>query len=412
MSSLKPSYYCLIFLMATFFFSCKKNEVPIVGTDSTGNIIGNSTTSNDTTKITVGTLLVKYSKTDPCYPDNEVFTFTATSSQYPSSANTYYWYFGDGGSATGINVQHAYNATGAYAVLLEIKNSNDNLLASTTFSVQAWGQQIKLVPSFYTQFDFSTNTNYVTFNSTSSINKGSVINYLWTWGDGTTYNSSNGLIRHQFPAVAKDTTYPVKLTITADAGCTADTVIKVTIPGTYPITGDFNAVAYNACSNEYFKFTPTATNVPAGAVYYWNFSTGYADTTASLPIQYQFQYMNDYDVIMKIYLNSRLIYTTHKMVSAKGPNAAPQARFITAWISTNGNISETWGFTSQSTILHGGISGYYWNLGNGNIDTTYDVFTQSTYQKNTAPSNYTIRLIVNGNGCADTAYNTIQVSAK
>jgi len=100
------------------------------------------------------------------------------------------------------------------------------------------------------------------------------------------------------------------------------------------------------------------------------------------------------------------------MVSAKGPNAAPQARFITAWISTNGNISETWGFTSQSTILHGGISGYYWNLGNGNIDTTYDVFTQSTYQKNTAPSNYTIRLIVNGNGCADTAYNTIQVSAK
>ena len=412
MSRIKPSYYFLLLLMAAFFFSCKKSEIPVVATDSAGNIVGNTTTSNDTTKITVGSLSVKYSKTDPCYPNNEVFTFTANSVAYPSSSASYIWYFGDGGSATGTDVQHAYNATGAYVVLLEIKNSSGNLLTSTTFSIQAWGQQIKLVPSFYTQFDFSTNTNYVTFNSTSSINKGSVINYLWTWGDGTTSNASNGLTRHQFPAVGKDIIYPVKLTITADAGCTADTIINVPIPATYPITGDFNAVAYNACSNEYFQFTPTATNVPAGAVYYWNFSTGRGDTTASLPIQYHYQYMNDYDVIMKIYLNSRLIYTTHKLVNAKGENPAPQARFFPAWISTNGNISETWSFTSQSTILHGGISGYYWNLGNGNIDTTYDVFTQSTYQKNASPTNYTIRLIVTGNGCADTAYNSIQVSAK
>ena len=193
MSRIKPSYYFLLLLMAAFFFSCKKSEIPVVATDSAGNIVGNTTTSNDTTKITVGSLSVKYSKTDPCYPNNEVFTFTANSVAYPSSSASYIWYFGDGGSATGTDVQHAYNATGAYVVLLEIKNSSGNLLTSTTFSIQAWGQQIKLVPSFYTQFDFSTNTNYVTFNSTSSINKGSVINYLWTWGDGTTSNASNGL---------------------------------------------------------------------------------------------------------------------------------------------------------------------------------------------------------------------------
>jgi hypothetical protein len=401
-------YYSLLFCSITFFFACNKNDGSV--TSNAKNIVGTDTTYHDTTQITVGDLVMKYNQTDPCFPSSEVFTFTASSKSIASNA-TYNWYFGDGYTATGNTVEHSYDASSPYVVMLEIKNAAGDIIKSATFSVKAWGKQIKPEASFSVKSDFTNNTNYITFNSTSSINKGSVVNYLWNWGDGTTESSSVGLTRHQFPTVITDKTYPVKLTITSDAGCTSSATVNVTVPATYPITGDFNAVAYEACTNEHFLFTPTATNVPTGSVYYWNFSDGRGDTTASLPIAYKYKYMNDYDVIMSIYLNSRLIYRTHKTVNAKGEDPKPQARFYSTWVSSNAT-QETWGFMSQSTILHGGIDGYYWDFGNGNIDNSYKIYAENTYQKNTTATNYNIRLIVTGNGCADTTYRSISVSAK
>jgi hypothetical protein len=401
-------HYFLTSLVVVFLFSCSKNDTS--SNAHAKNIVGIDTVFHDTAQITVGDLVMKYNQTDPCFPSTEVFTFTASSPSIPATA-TYNWYFGDGYTAVGNSVEHSYDASSPYVVMLEIKNEKSEILKSATFSVKAWGKQIKPVASFSTKSDFPANTNYITFNSTSSINKGTIVHYLWNWGDGTTENSAVGLTRHQFPTATTDKTYPVKLTLTSDAGCTAENTVNITVPATYPITGDFNAVAYDACTNEHFLFTPMATNVPTGAVYYWNFSDGRGDTTASIPISYQYKYMNDYDVVMSIYLNSRLIYRTHKMVSAKGENPKPTASFFSSWIGYNAS-TETYGFTSQSTIKHGGIDGYYWDFGDGNTNNTYTIYATNTYQKASTKSNYNIRLIVTGNGCADTAYRSITISAK
>jgi hypothetical protein len=403
-------YYIFIIMIAGLISSCKK------GSYNTGNITPDSvatvTISGDTTIVSFDNITIRYSKTPPCYPDSEIFTFTATArSGIPASA-VYTWYFGDGYTTTGTTVQHAYDASSPYVLLLNITNgSGGDLLNTVTFSVQAWGKQIKPVADFYTQSDFPTNLNYITFNSTSSLNKGAIVHYLWDWGDGTTESSSQQLTRHQFPAVVTDKTYPVKLTITTDAGCTGDTVINVTVPATYPISGDFNAVAYNACTNEYFLFTPTAVNVPAGATYTWNFSTGRGDTTATLPIRYSFPSMNDYDVIMTIYLNGRLIYTTHKAVNAKGPNPTPVASFYSKLESINAS-AVVWSFNSTSVIAHGGIDGYAWDFGNGNTDNQYNSFVETTYSEKTTSVSYQVRLIASGNGCSDTAYQTVTVPGK
>jgi PKD repeat protein len=238
------------------------------------------------------------------------------------------------------------------------------------------------------------------------------VQYRWNWNDGTKIDTvANGLIRHEFPSATTDKIYPVKLTIQTDAGCTADTTVNVTVLANYPITGDFNAVAYNACTSEYFLFTPTATNVPTGAYYVWNFSDGRGDTTAPYPIKYVYKYMNDYDVIMTIVLNNRVIYKTHKMVGAKGENPKPKASFYTTLVN-NTSTSTKYSFNSQSTIAHGGISAFLWDFGNGATDNNYSSFIENTYTKTTTATNYTVRLIVQGNGCADTTYRTVSVGAK
>lgn len=402
-------YHIFIFIVfAGLLYSCKKGSggTSKIFTDTTAKVI----TSNDTTMVSIGNLDIKYSKTPPCYPGNEVFTFTATAKVGVPSNAIYKWYFGDGYTSNGTTVQHSYDAPSSYALILDITTSDGDVLGSVTFSVKAWGKQIKPEASFSTQFDFADNVNYVTFNSTSSLNKGAIVHYLWDWGDGTTENSSQQLTRHQFPSVITDKTYPVKLTIITDAGCTDDTTINVTIPATYAIKGDFNAVAYDACTNEHFVFTAAATNVPAGSVYSWNFSVGRGDTTGN-PIGYSYQYMNDYDVIMSIYLNGRLIYKTHKMVGAKGLNPKPKASFYGTLVSEN-TSSVMWSFNSTSTIAHGGINGFAWNFGNGNTDNDYNSFIETTYQKTSSPVSYQVRLIVSGNGCSDTAYKTVAIGAK
>jgi PKD repeat protein len=405
------TYCSLVLLLAVTVASCKKTDVtPDTATDD-DEIIGTIRISNDTTYVTVGSVAIYYTKTAPCYPSTEIFTLTATTTNLPSNV-TFNWYFGDGNIATGKTVQHGYDAPSPYVIRLDVKNASQEVIATATFPVKAWGQQLKPVAIFSYKNDFNDNTNYITFNSASSVNRGAIVQYRWNWNDGTKIDTvANGLIRHEFPSATTDKIYPVKLTIQTDAGCTADTTVNVTVLANYPITGDFNAVAYNACTSEYFLFTPTATNVPTGAYYVWNFSDGRGDTTAPYPIKYVYKYMNDYDVIMTIVLNNRVIYKTHKMVGAKGENPKPKASFYTTLVN-NTSTSTKYSFNSQSTIAHGGISAFLWDFGNGATDNNYSSFIENTYTKTTAATNYTVRLIVQGNGCADTTYRTVSVGAK
>ena len=405
----------IIILVLMGFLSCNKDSTPAVDTNISKVIVKTTTsTSGDTTTYTIGSLVVTATRTSPCYPSTEVFTFKANISQITDAASVN-WYFGDGHIATGKEVQHEYNNAASFVVQIDVKNSKGILTNSATFPLKAWGQQLKPVAIFSAKNDFPENMNYVTFNSASSVNHGSIVNFHWDWEDGTVSNVAAALTRHQFPQAIKDVTYPVKLTITTDAGCTADTTVYVWVPAVYTsvITGDFAAVAQNACTNESFTFTPQATSVPGGSIYYWHWSDGTHDDSG-YNAQHTFAYMNDYDVIMYIKYNGRTIYTTHKVVNAKGPNPKPKASFYFTWVkeyTTDVLVS----FNSQSTIEHGGMDGFYWDFANGKADNNYNSFTETRYTRGnpgTGTTDYKVRLIVTGNGCADTAYQTVTIPAQ
>ncbi|MFY8003417.1 MAG: PKD domain-containing protein [Chitinophagaceae bacterium] len=394
-------------VLALNFFACSKDEP--VAEKPKEPAIAKVEKRGDTTFVSLPNIAIEVTQTSPCFPSTEVVTFKAKLSNFPSGVTTK-WQLGDGNQKTGTEVTHSYQLKGYLVARLEVFSAENQVLASANFPIQVWGQQIKPEPSFSHKFDFPDNLNYVTFNSSSSLNRGSIVKYRWDWGDGKVEETALGLMRHEFPTSPTDKDYTVKLTITTDAGCTATTEGKVVIPATYPITGAFSAEAKDACTNETIVFTAQATNVPTGAVYKWNFSDGRGEFTGN-PITYQYKYMNDYDVIMSIYLNDRLIYRTHKTVNAKGENPKPQARFYKTWRYDNANEVK-WSFNSQSTILHGGIDGYFWDFGDGKTNTEFASYVENIYQRKAATQNYQVRLIVTGNGCADTAYQTVEIPGK
>ncbi len=397
--------------------SCNKSTSNII-TDSTTNVITKTTTSvdGDTTVYTIGQLIITATRTSPCYPSTEIFTFKADASAI-ANATSYNWYYGDGYSDSGQVVKHGYNNAAPFVVQLDIKNGNGIVIYSSSFPVKAWGQQLKPVAIFTTKDDFPTNENYVTFTSYSSVNHGSIVQFHWNWGDGSTSNTADALVRHLFPTNTQDVNYQVKLTITTDAGCTADTTVTVWVPGAYPITGDFAAVENNGCTNESFSFTAQATSVPGGSVYYWHWSDGTHDDSG-YNVQHTFAYKNDYDVIMYIKLNGRTIYTAHKDIFAKGQSKSPKptASFYYTWVNEYAtNVLVSFNSQSQQPAGGGAIDGYYWNFSNGKIDTSFNSFTETRYQRGTAGSgnkDYQVRLIVTGNGCADTAYQTVSIPSQ
>ncbi|MDP1844314.1 MAG: PKD domain-containing protein [Sediminibacterium sp.] len=400
-----------LILGCIWFAACKKDTTTpledLIKADSTlgtkGAIIS---VSKDTTTVSYGNIQIKFSQTSTCFPSKEIVTFTASGVDLPAGGY-YNWEFGNGNTANGKTVTYSYPAAGSYVVVLYVMANANISLAKVVFPIKVLGEQTKPVASFTFKSDFPANLNYITFNSTSSVNQGDFVQYIYNWGDGTQLISAVGLTRHEFPKKINDTTYAVKLTVTTNSGCKADTSIPVLIPGIYNIKGSFTTQSINACTNEQIIFTAAAENVPTGAIYEWNFSDGLPVKTGN-SITYKYKYPNDYDVIMMVKLNGRVIYTTNKLVNAKGENPKPTAKFEETLVSQN-STTVRWSFNSKSTIPTSTIDSYQWDFGNGKTNNAFYSFIETDYAKESTAKTYKVQLIVTGNGCTDTTSKTITI---
>lgn len=401
----------IFILFVCCFAACKKdNPTPLTDLIKIDSAAGTKgaiiSVAKDTTTVSYGNIQIKFSQTSTCYPSKEIVTFTASGVDLPAGGY-YNWEFGNGNTANGKTVTYTYPSAGSYVVVLYVMANANTSLAKVVFPIKAFGEQTKPVASFTIKSDYPANLNYITFNSTSSVNQGDFIQYMYDWGDGTKLISSVGLNRHEFPQKMNDTTYAVQLTVTTNTGCKADTIIPVLVPGIYNIKGSFTAQAINACTNEQIVFTAAAENVPTGAEYEWNFSDGLPVKTGN-QITYKYKYPNDYDVIMMVKLNGRIIYTTNKLVHSKGENPSPTALFEETLVAEN-NSSVRWSFNSKSTIPTSTIDSYQWDFGNGKTNNDFYSFIETTYLKESIAKSYKVQLIVTGNGCADTTSKIITV---
>lgn len=393
--------------------ACKKEvdkPADLTNTQDLNPLIGGTTSVfRDTTTIKDGDVTIIYSKTSACYPSNEIFSFTASIPGVPANAK-YVWEFGDGKSLTGVTVRNMYKDPATYTIILQVKSSTDQLLHKASVSIKALGQQVTPTAVFSSALADINILNNMTFTSRSSVPTGTIVDHFWDWADGTTSNTSNSFIPKNFPQVAQDKTYPVRLIVSANSGCKDTATVNVFVPATYNISGNFTAEQFDACTNEYFIFTPTATSVPTGAVYTWDFADATGFVTGN-PVKKQFTYQNDYDVKMTITLKGKIIYQTHKAVRAFGQNIKPKALMLKNVVSST-TTKEKWAFYSQSNVPHGFLTGYRWEMPFNRIDDNFNTIVEQEYTKAATPTNYSVRFIVTSNtGCKDTAVANIVVPA-
>jgi PKD repeat protein len=129
------------------------------------------------------------------YPPYEP-TFDGSASSSPDGAIVSYdWDFGDGEKDTGAIVSHVYEDKGVYEVTLVVTDSSGQT-----------GARIEVVEALNrtptARFTFSPYWVYAqveaTFDASESSDKdGEIVQYLWSFGDGT---SDEGMVvRHAFP---------------------------------------------------------------------------------------------------------------------------------------------------------------------------------------------------------------------
>lgn len=303
------------------------------------------------------------------------------------------WDFGDGNTADNVNYpSHIYTKPGTYIVTLYVYGYN-GLTGTYKDSVKVKGLDaaIKFDPKE------TCSSQPVNFNASTT----GVTNYVWDFGDGQLFSSTDSTAVHSYrgPGV-----YKPSLLITNTDGCTvaAPSTEKITIDS---LSAKIKGIPLQACNQVKINFNAEVYSVGASQnqnflSYKWNFGTGNAADTANTanPV-FQYNSPGTYTVTLRVTARSGCVKDVSEIVvvkqSSKGTITAPAA--ICA--------GEAATFTSVATITNG--VQWNWDFKNGQTATTQNPSAQ-TY--NTAGS-YPVTLVVNNQGCLDTATHILTVNA-
>jgi PKD repeat protein len=149
--------------------------------------------------------------------------FDASASADPGAGGPiagYAWTFGDGTTATGVSISHAYSRPGSYPVTLTVTNGV-GLSASVTQFVSIGDEAPSVTASVSPRVIAGQATS---FNATASDPDSSIVAYAWDFGDHV--NASSAHPTHTYKSAGH---YTVTVTVTAGDGSRASTIIAVLV---------------------------------------------------------------------------------------------------------------------------------------------------------------------------------------
>ena len=166
-----------------------------------------------------------FSPTSPGINDAITFNASASTDEGAACATcTYSWNFGDGTTASGLVVTHAYTSAGTKTVTLTVTDASGAASAPLTQAIAVTAGTITATVTFSPTNPRVGDT--VQFDGRSSTASGSatITSYEWDFGNGQTATGATASTTYSAVRV-----YTVRLTIRDNLGRTATTTIAVNV---------------------------------------------------------------------------------------------------------------------------------------------------------------------------------------
>ncbi len=310
--------------------------------------------------------------------------------------NTFLWDFGNGTSDNAeANFSRTYINTGELPDTFNIKLTTRNIYNCSRFSGQSVIVFPEVTADFTSEDDIDAGCTPLTV---SFLNQSQLANqYIWTFGDGSSSTTENPT--HMFVSPGhQETYYDVELEAISQYGCT-DYEEKVITVYPKPIA-DFFVFPYE----QFFPSTSVVlSNLSSEGnwLFHWDMGDGNIFSTDSRDdFEYTYEWEEGeyqtrfYDITLKAE-NPYCYDSETKQVMIKAPH--PIVGFTP---SAQGCPPFKVQFNNQSMY---GLN-YFWDFGDGNTST--ESSPEHTF---TDPGSFHVKLVVEGEGGLDSAFQTITV---
>ncbi len=335
------------------------------------------------------TPMANFSSTDTNCQQSPVQFYDLSQQNGGGPIVTWEWDFGDPGS--GVNnhsaqqhPEHVYQTSGTFQVTLIVTNVN-NCRDTMTKSIEISG-----LPTVDFEVDTVCLGDTTHFTDQTIANFGSLISWLWNFGDGNTSTVQNP--SHYYAASG---TYQVSLTVTNSFSCSSSTMKPVIIK--VPPISSFTYE--NTCVGAGTQFTDAST--PGfGSITQWHWEFGDGDTSSlqnpahtyadngtfvvSLTVTNSQGCTDEYSLPITIFDQPEALFSSYSTFCPKG--------MVT--------------FADHSIPSGSPIVGWYWIFEDG----FYSTSSNPTYTFPVIDTTYQVTLIVTDeNGCKDTIVNPVSV---
>jgi hypothetical protein len=260
----------------------------------------------------------------------DTINFSGSGSTDPNgngTIQTYHWNFGNGQSATGLNVSHQYTTAGARTVTLTVTD-NCGVARQDTAIVTIAANQLPVANAGPDRS--SVPGQSVAFSAAGSSDPdGTIVSYAWSFGDSQ--SGSGASVNHTYASVG---VYTATLTVTDDCGATKQDTARITVVD--PCSPDINSPPVaNAGGNrtantgQSLSFSGAASSDADGTIvnYAWNF--GDNQTASGSSVSHAWASAGTFNVTLTVTDNCGAQHSTGVQVVVSSVQTGPPSAEFT-----------------------------------------------------------------------------------